>query len=187
MEIESIVEEVRRFLGRMPPARSTTGLACWPRRFSAPGDQRGEIPPVQRPPHLAVGVRCMMRLTRMLIFPFFSQHPLLAQLLDLLLLRRLRHLHQLLLRGRRCHRLVLVVIHIRGGRSLARLRYRRDLRERQTSRNHGQQQKPQKSVHDVNVEPAMLSDAFEQVNLLRRAKKPSSQDTILPLFSTWPP
>jgi hypothetical protein len=42
----------------------------------------------------------------------------------------------------------------------------RNLSEIQTSREYGQQQNPQKSVHDVNVEPAMLSDAFEQVNLL---------------------
>jgi hypothetical protein len=55
----------------MPPADSTTGLACCPRSFSALGDQRAEILPVQRPPTLAVGARCMMRLTRILIFPFF--------------------------------------------------------------------------------------------------------------------
>jgi hypothetical protein len=33
-----------------------------------------EILPVQRPPTLAVGERYMTRLTRILIFPFFSQH-----------------------------------------------------------------------------------------------------------------
>ncbi len=31
-----------------------------------------EILPVQRPPALAVGGRCMTRLTRILMFPFFS-------------------------------------------------------------------------------------------------------------------
>ena len=72
LDFESIVEEVRRFVARMPPADSTTGLACCPRSFSALGDQRAEILPVQRPPTLAVGERCMMRLTRILMFPFFS-------------------------------------------------------------------------------------------------------------------
>jgi hypothetical protein len=64
-------EEVRRFVARMPPADSTTGLVCYPRSFSALGYQRAEILPVQRPPTLAVGTRCMMRLTRILIFRFF--------------------------------------------------------------------------------------------------------------------
>jgi hypothetical protein len=67
---ESIVEEVRRFVARMPPADSTTGLACCLRNFSALGDQRAEILPVQRPPTLAVGEHYMMRLARILIFPF---------------------------------------------------------------------------------------------------------------------
>ena len=77
----SIVEEVRRFVARMPPANSTSGLACCPRFFSALGDQRAEILPVQQPPALAVGGRCMMRLRRILIFPLFplsimDQRPL---------------------------------------------------------------------------------------------------------------
>ena len=46
-DFESIVEEVRRFVARMPPADSTTGLACCLRSFSALGDQRAEILPVQ--------------------------------------------------------------------------------------------------------------------------------------------
>jgi hypothetical protein len=71
LDFESIVEEVRRFVARMPPADSTTGLACCLRSFSALGDQRAEILPVQGPPTLAVGERYMMRLTRILIFPFF--------------------------------------------------------------------------------------------------------------------
>jgi len=68
---ESIVEEVRRFVARMPPVDSTTGSVCCPRSFSALGDQRAEILPVQRPPARAVGGRCMMRLTLLLMFPFF--------------------------------------------------------------------------------------------------------------------
>src|SRR5258707_15819629 len=56
----------------MPPVDSTTSSVCCPRSFSALGDQRAEILPVQRPPALAVGGRCMMRLTRILMFPFFS-------------------------------------------------------------------------------------------------------------------
>ena len=55
----------------MPPADSTTGLVCYPRSFSALGDQRAEILPVQRPPALAVGARYMLRLAQILIFPFF--------------------------------------------------------------------------------------------------------------------
>src|SRR6202008_1975609 len=60
---ESIVEEVRRVVARMPPVDSTTGSVCCPRSFSALRDQRAEILPVQRPPARAVGGRCMMRLT----------------------------------------------------------------------------------------------------------------------------
>ena len=45
----------------------------------------------------------------------------------------------------------------------------RNLSEIQTGRENSQQQNPQKSVHDVNVEPAMLSDAAKQVNSLRSA------------------
>jgi hypothetical protein len=56
----------------MPPVDSTTGSVCCPQSFSALGDQRAEILPVQRPPALAVGGRCMMLLTRILMFPFFS-------------------------------------------------------------------------------------------------------------------
>ena len=73
-DFESIVKEVRRFVARMPPADSTTGLACCLRSFSALADQKAEILPVQRPPTLAVAERYMMRLTRILMFPFFSQH-----------------------------------------------------------------------------------------------------------------
>jgi hypothetical protein len=64
-------KEVRRFVARMPPADSTTGLVCYPRSFSALGDQRAEILPVQRPPTLVVGAHGMMRLTRILMFPCF--------------------------------------------------------------------------------------------------------------------
>ena len=71
LAFESIVEEVRRFVARMPPVDSTTGSVCCPRSFSALGDQRAEILPVQRPPALAVGGRCMTRLTRILVFPCF--------------------------------------------------------------------------------------------------------------------
>src|SRR5277367_6521286 len=56
-DFESIVKEVRRFVARMPPADSTTGLACCPRSFSALADQKAEILPVQRPPTLAVAER----------------------------------------------------------------------------------------------------------------------------------
>jgi hypothetical protein len=70
-DFESIVEEVRRFVARMPPADSTTGLACCLWSFSAVGDQRAEILPVQLSPTLAVGGHYMMRLARILIFPFF--------------------------------------------------------------------------------------------------------------------
>jgi hypothetical protein len=72
LAFESIVEEVRRFVARRPPVDSTTGSVCCPRSFSALEDQRAEILPVQRPPALAVGGRCMMRLMRILMFPFFS-------------------------------------------------------------------------------------------------------------------
>ena len=67
----SIVEEVRRFVARVPPVDSTTGSAGRPRSFSARGDQRAETLPVQRPPAFAVGGHCMMRLMQILIFPFF--------------------------------------------------------------------------------------------------------------------
>ena len=40
------------------------------RSFSAPGDQRAEIPQVRRLPAFAVGAHCMMRLAQILIFPF---------------------------------------------------------------------------------------------------------------------
>jgi hypothetical protein len=71
LAFESIVEEVRRFVACMPPVDSTTGSACFPWSFSALADQRAGILPVQRQPTLAVGRRCMMRLTRISIFPFF--------------------------------------------------------------------------------------------------------------------
>jgi hypothetical protein len=71
LAFESIVEEVRRFVARMPPVYSTTGSACCSRSLSALGDQRAEILPVQRPPVLSAGGRCTMRLTRILMFPFF--------------------------------------------------------------------------------------------------------------------
>ena len=72
LTFESIVEEVRRFVARIPPVDSTTGSVCCLWSFSALGDQRAEMLPVERPPALAVGGRCMMRLTRILMFPFFS-------------------------------------------------------------------------------------------------------------------
>jgi hypothetical protein len=72
LAFESIVEEIRQFVACMPPVDSTTGSVCSPRSFSALGDQRAEILQVQRPPTLAVGAHCTMRLTRILIFPFFS-------------------------------------------------------------------------------------------------------------------
>ena len=72
LTFESIVEEVRRFVTRMPPVDSTTGSVCCPWSFSALEDQRAEIFLVQRPPAFALDGRCMMRLTRILIFPFFS-------------------------------------------------------------------------------------------------------------------
>jgi hypothetical protein len=56
----------------MPPVDSTTGSVCFPRSFSALADQRAGILPVQRRPTLAVGRRCMLRLTRISMFPFFS-------------------------------------------------------------------------------------------------------------------
>src|SRR6516165_627065 len=55
----------------MPPVDSTTGSVCFQWNFSALEDQRAEIFPVQRPPVLSAGERCMMRLTRILMFPFF--------------------------------------------------------------------------------------------------------------------
>ena len=67
----SIVEEVRRFVARMLLADSTTGSAGCPSSFSALGGQRAEILPVQRSPALVVGGRGMMRLTQILVFPFF--------------------------------------------------------------------------------------------------------------------
>ena len=42
-------------MAHMPPDDSTTGLDCCLWSFSALGDQRAEILPVQRPPTLAVG------------------------------------------------------------------------------------------------------------------------------------
>ena len=61
------------FVARMPPADSMTGFGLLSARsFSALGDQRAEILAVWRSPTLDVGARCMMRLTRILIFPFFS-------------------------------------------------------------------------------------------------------------------
>ena len=58
----------------MTSADPTIGLVCCLRSFSALGDQRAEILPVQRSPTLAVGECYMMRLTRISMFPFFSQH-----------------------------------------------------------------------------------------------------------------
>ena len=72
LTFESIVEEVRRFVARMPPVDSTTGSVCCLWSFSALGDERAEMLPVERPPAFAVGGRCMMRLTRILMYPFFS-------------------------------------------------------------------------------------------------------------------
>ena len=56
----------------MPPVDYSTGSACCPRNYSALGDQRAEILPVLRPRTLSVSARRMLRLTRILIFPFFS-------------------------------------------------------------------------------------------------------------------
>ena|ERR1700752_2675427 len=72
LAFESIVEEVRRFVARMPPADYSAGSACYLRNFSALGDQRAEIFPVQRPRTLSLSARRMMRLTRKPIFPYFS-------------------------------------------------------------------------------------------------------------------
>ena len=75
LDFESIIEEVRWFVARNASCPLDDRLALLAARgFSAPGDQRAEILAVRRPPALAVGVRGMMRLTRILIFPFFSQH-----------------------------------------------------------------------------------------------------------------
>ena len=52
---ESIVERSQAFVARMPPVYSTTGSACCRESFSALGDQRAEILPVQRPPVLSAG------------------------------------------------------------------------------------------------------------------------------------
>jgi len=60
----------------MPPVDLTNGLACCPGSFSALEDQRAEILPVRRPPVLSAGGRCTMRLTRILMFPFFSSQHL---------------------------------------------------------------------------------------------------------------
>ena len=73
---ESIVEEVRRFVAGMPPVDSTTGSACFPWNFSALRDRRAGILPVPRPPVLSAGGRCVTRLTRILMFPFFSSQHL---------------------------------------------------------------------------------------------------------------
>ena len=70
-DFDGLPSRVRLFVARMPPADSTAGLACCLRSFSALGDQRAEILPVQRPPTLAVGERCMRQLTRIIIFPLF--------------------------------------------------------------------------------------------------------------------
>ena len=72
LAFESIVEEVRRFVARMPPVDYSAGSACYLRNFSALGDQRAEFLPVQRPRTLSLSARRMMRLTRTLIFPYFS-------------------------------------------------------------------------------------------------------------------
>jgi hypothetical protein len=69
--IRLITDLQERFVARMPQADSTTGLPCCLRSFPALGDQRAEILAVRRLPTLAVGARCMMRLVRILMFPFF--------------------------------------------------------------------------------------------------------------------
>src|SRR6516162_10462355 len=56
----------------MPPVDYSTGSACCPRSYSALGGQRAELLPVQGPHTLPVSARRMMRLARILIFPFFS-------------------------------------------------------------------------------------------------------------------
>jgi hypothetical protein len=72
LDFESIVEEVRWFVAGNASRQLDDQLRLFcARGFSAPGDQRAEILPVRRPRTLAVGVRCMMRLTRILIFPIF--------------------------------------------------------------------------------------------------------------------
>ena len=43
LDFESMVEEVRRFVARMPPADSTTGSGCCPWSFSALGDERRAV------------------------------------------------------------------------------------------------------------------------------------------------
>ena len=52
---------------------SRTGPLCCPWGVAALGDQRDETPLVQWPPALAVGVGVprMIRLSRILMFPFF--------------------------------------------------------------------------------------------------------------------
>jgi hypothetical protein len=45
LAFESIVKEVRQFAARMPPADYSTGLVCFPRSFSALGDQRVPLQP----------------------------------------------------------------------------------------------------------------------------------------------
>ena len=72
-------------------------LAQRSRSFSALGDQRAEILPVQRPPTLVVGVRCMMRLTRILIFPFYP--------LSIMDQRPLNEAPSKMLRGNKCYSL----------------------------------------------------------------------------------
>ena len=68
----SIVEEVRRFVGTFASRQLDERLGLLSVVFSALGDQRAEVLPVQRPLALAVGGLCMMRLRRILVFPFFS-------------------------------------------------------------------------------------------------------------------
>jgi hypothetical protein len=64
-------EKARRFVAHRQPADSTLGLVYYLRSFSALGDQRLEILPVQRSPTFVYGAHSMMRSTRILIFPCF--------------------------------------------------------------------------------------------------------------------
>jgi hypothetical protein len=80
LDFESMVERSQAVVARMPPADLTTGSACCSGRFSALEDQRAEILPVQRPPTLVVGARCMMQLMQISMFPFLFPLSILDQL-----------------------------------------------------------------------------------------------------------
>jgi hypothetical protein len=65
------IEELMQFVQRIPLFDSTIGLACCLRGLSALRDQRAEILPVRRPRAPVVVAHCMLRLLRILMFPFF--------------------------------------------------------------------------------------------------------------------